>query len=86
MLDETEIYLQPNMHYASWIQHNGVQIYPPIDEERNIIFTIRDNLNGGYLYEEMSIPPPDIWLWVSTFVSFFGFWFSIRIIQKIKTR
>ena len=87
MIEDTEIYLQPNMFYASWIQHNGVQIYNPIDEPRNMILTIRDNIStGGYIYEEMPIEPPDIWIWVTILITFWGFWFSVKILQKLKMR
>lgn len=87
MVDDIEIYLQPNMFYASWIQHNGVQIFDPNTEPRNKVLTIRDNIStGGYIYEEMSLEPPNIYPWVGLFITFFGFWLMIKIVQKIKTR
>ena len=86
-ISDTEIFLQDSLWYASWITHNGVQIYDPLTEPRNKQITIRDNLStGGYLYEEDSISPPDIWVWVGLMISFFSFYVIVRLIQKIRTR
>lgn len=52
--------------------------------DRNIIYSINNHPNGSYDYREQNLKTPDIWVWVSVFLTFFSFYFVIRIVQKLK--
>lgn len=88
-VSDTEIYLPNNINYAQRdIKHNGIQVAPDFDSEsnRNLQFTItnhRSNL-GDYTITQMDISPPEISSWAFTYFLFFGFYFMVRIMQKIK--
>ena len=68
------------------VRHDGVAFIPPADEERNIVFTITKNSYGTYSIKQDEFSVPDIWTWVTIFLTTFSFWLSVRIIQKLKTR
>lgn len=67
------------------VVHDGRYFIQPTGSERNAVYTIT-NTNTGYKYKTDFIEVPNIWVWVGLFITFFGFWFSIKLIQKIKTR
>ena len=67
------------------VVHDGRYFIQPTGTERNAVYTIA-NTNSGYKYKIDYITPPDIFPWIFLFITFFGFWFSIKLIQKIKTR
>ena len=68
-----------------YIKHNNYSFVTRHTEERNIIYTILNEDSGtGYVYRSDIIKAPDIWVWVSVFITFFSFYFVIRVLQKIK--
>ena len=71
-----------------FVKHDGrTFLTPHTTGERNMIYTILNNSsNTGYEYRNDSVGVPDVFFWVSIFFTFFGFWFVMKITQKIKTR
>ena len=68
------------------VRHDGVAFLPPSDEDRNLIFTITKNSYGTYSIKQDEFAVPNIYPWVGLFITFFGFWLMIKIVQKIKSR
>jgi hypothetical protein len=66
------------------VRHDDKAFIPPSDEDRNLVFTITNLTYGGYSIKQDEYTVPDIWLWVSVFLTFFTFYFVIRVFQKIK--
>ena len=65
------------------LKHNGNII---ADEETDCVVISANTTGTGYVYEKISFPVPDINLSLVTLFTFFGFYFMVRIIQKIRTR
>ena len=85
-IDDVEVYIPP--YFERWIvKHNGQDFLPPSSSDRNVILTIRNTGQpDSYVYRTEEFLTPNIYPWVGLFITFFGFWFMIKIIQKIKTR
>ena len=74
-----------NSILKSNITHNGNSFITHHNEERNIIYTITKNpAQTNYQYRSDVFSVPDVWLWVSIFITFFGFYFLIQNTTKIK--
>lgn len=83
---EHVIYINNSMQ-RHFITHNGQQFLDSHhDSDRNLIFSINNHPNGSYDYREQNLATPNIFPWVGLFITFFGFWLMIKIVQKIKTR
>jgi hypothetical protein len=81
--DEHILFL--NASIPEWnVKHNNHVFLPTRDEDRNIVTTIYKLPSGSYSYRHDNFSTPDVWLWVSIFLTFFSFHFILRIIQKIK--
>lgn len=81
---EHVIYINNSMQ-RHIVTHNNKQfLNPHSTTDRNIIYSINNHPNGSYDYREQNLSVPDVWLWVSIFITFFGFYFVTRILQKIK--
>jgi hypothetical protein len=65
------------------VNHDGKSFLPSTTDDRNIIFTIT-NSTDGYSYREDEFSVPDVWTWITIFLTFFSFYFVVRILQKIK--
>ena len=68
------------INYGHWT-HNGQKINN--DGEHDKLY-IMPHWNDNYQYDYTATDIPDVWLWVSIFLTFFGFYFVTRILQKIK--
>lgn len=69
------------------IHHNNELFLPSTNQDRNIIVTISNHPHlDSYVYKIDEFAVPNIYPWVGLFITFFGFWLCIKIIQKIKTR
>lgn len=82
---EHVIYINNNMQ-KQHVTHNGKQfLNAHHSNDRNIIYSINNHPNGSYDYREQNLSVPDVWIWISIFLTFFSFYFCIRIVQKIKS-
>ena len=70
----------------SHVTHNGVRFLGDFQTDRNIIYTITNDSGGGYIFRSDVLEVPNIYPWVGLYITFFGFWLMIKIVQKIKTR
>ena len=84
-IKDTEFFLPA--HMERWIvKHNNQDFIPPTSSNRNAIVTIRNTGQpDSYSYKTIEYKTPDIWVWIGVFLTFFSFYFWIRIVQKIKT-
>ena len=62
--------------------HNGVRLSYTGEYDK---LYIRHSWNGNFDYEYYQTQLPPVWIWVSIFLTFFSFFFVLRIVQKIKS-
>ncbi len=65
------------------LKHNGSII---ADENTDVVIISQNLGQTGYVYEKVEFPVPNISLTIGTMMMVFGFWFLIRIIQKVRLR
>ena len=70
-----------------YVTHNGTSFLSHhTTSDRNVIYTILNKNDNSYLYRTDEVGVPDVFFWVSIFFTFFGFWFVMKISQKLKTK
>ena len=67
--------------YGYW-EHNGQQLYYTGEYDK---LYIHPHWNGNFQYDYQATDLPPVWIWVSIFLTFFSFFFVLRIVQKIKS-
>jgi hypothetical protein len=86
-IDEASFYIPDNALVSNQgyyqLQHNGSII---ADEDTDVVVISANTGGTGYVYDKVSFPVPDINTSLFTLLTFFAFYFMVRVIQKIKTR
>ena len=80
----------PTNYDRNLVTHNDVQFLNNANSKNNnVVYMItqhRSGNEGHYRIKLETYEVPNIWLWAGIFLSFFSFFFLVRIMQKLKLR
>jgi hypothetical protein len=79
-IDEKEIFLPTEV--IDELTHNSFDISNIINENSHLYIT---NLANGYQYETINYYAPNIFDTATILITYFGIFFTIKLVQKIKS-